>query len=285
MITRIQTVKRVVLAVAAILLLTSQTQAINILYYGNSFTNGLGSTKSVPTVVSEIAVAAGNPAPYTINAAVNGQNFSWHLTYNLSPITTAIAPGNHWDYAVLQDYSTAPTHIGNVALHRSNAVALRNAVASHSPDVTAVMFETWARGPGHSFYPGTFASPEAMQQEVRDGYTLSTGDINAAAGPGSAVYAPIGDAWENANWDRLHAGDIYHAQNRGTFLTALILYGKIYDDPTTSDIDLSGVLSGLGLNADDGNQLTAVADATLIPEPASIGLMAMCLAPIITRRR
>ncbi len=273
------------LAVVMLLAATDRAQAVNILYYGNSFTNGVGSTKSVPTLVSEIAVAAGNPAPYSINAAVNGQSFSWHLSYNLSPITTAIAPGQNWDYVVLQDYSTAPTHIGNVAQHRTNAVAMRDAVAAHSPDVTAIMFETWARGPGHSYYPGTFASPEAMQQEVREGYTLSTGDINAAYGTGSALYAPVGDAWENANWDNLHSGDIYHAQNRGTLLTSLVIYAMIYDDPTTSDIDLSGVLTGLGLTEADGLQLTAVADATLVPEPASLGLLALGTLALACRRR
>jgi hypothetical protein len=274
-----------VVAVLAMLIATAQVHAVNIIYYGNSFTNGLGSTKSVPTLVSEIAVAAGNAAPYSINAAVNGQSFSWHLANNLSPITTAIAPGQFWDYAVLQDFSTAPTHIGNVALHRSSALSMRNAVAAHSPNVTAIMFETWARAPGHSYYPGTFANPAAMQQEVRDGYTLSTGDINAAVGPGSAVFAPVGDAWENANWDQLHSGDLYHAQNRGTLLTALVIYAKIYDDNTTSDINLGGVLAGLGLTGADGAQLTAVADATLIPEPAAFGLLGGAVLIGLARRR
>jgi hypothetical protein len=275
----------VLIFTCAVFLTAGQAHAINIIFYGNSFTNGLGSTKTVPTILSEIAVAAGNPAPYMINAAVNGQSFSWHLANNLSPITTAIAPGQQWDYAVLQDFSTAPTHIGSVALHRSTAVSMRNAVAAHSPGVTAVMFETWARAPGHSYYPGTFASPAVMQQEVRDGYMLSTGDINAAAGAGSAVYAPVGDAWENANWNQLHSGDLYHAQNRGSLLTALVLYAKIYDDPTTSDINLAGILSGLGLTSADGLELTGVADATLVPEPATFALLGATLCLVSIRRR
>ena len=95
-------------------------------------------------------------------------------------------PGEKWEHVVLQDFSTQPTHIGNLALHRSSALGLYDLVDNHSPDVQAVMFETWARGPGHSFYTGASPAfpggPAQMQQELREGYQLSTGDINAAAG-------------------------------------------------------------------------------------------------------
>ena len=85
-----------------------------------------------------------------------------------------------------------------------------------------------------------------MQQEVRDGYRLSTQDINAAIGANLARYAPVGDAWELAGFPlNFYADDIYHAQNRGTLLNALVLYQTIYDDPTTSDIPLSSLLVNL----------------------------------------
>ncbi|MCI0335767.1 MAG: hypothetical protein L0228_21380 [Planctomycetes bacterium] len=255
----------------------------DILYYGNSFTNALccGGNRSVPDVIADIAVAAGHPAPRNRNAAVNGQGLEWHRLNNTAVITTGIAPGESWEHVVLQDFSTQPTHIGNLALHRSSALGLYDLVDNHSPDVEAVLFETWARGPGHSFYTGTSPSfpggPAQMQQELRDGYHLSTGDINAAAGIGSATYAPVGDAWENAGFPlNLYASDIYHAQNRGSLLTALVLYGIIYDDSTTSDIDLTGVLANLNasyspadaryITASNAEFLTSTVDATLMPE-------------------
>lgn len=109
-----------------------------------------------------------------------------------------------------------------------------------------------------------------MQQEVRSGYHQSTQNINSAVGKAIAKYAPVGDAWENAGFPlSLYANDIYHAQNRGSLLNALILYGVIYDDPTTSDIDLTGVWSRLGVSAQDGQFLAMVADATLVPEPTT----------------
>ncbi len=266
----------------------------DILWYGNSFTIavGFGSSRSVPDVVSDIAVAAGYPAPRNGNASVAGQSLQYHLTSNTAVINTGITPGEKWEDVVLQDFSTQPTHIGNLALHRSSAKSLYQTVAAHSPTVIPIMFETWARGPGHSFYTGVSPSfpggPAQMQQEVRDGYRLSTGDINAAVGMNLAKYSPVGDAWQNAGFPlTLYAGDIHHAQNRGTLLDALVLYGTIYGDPTTSDINLSSVLSSLGISAQDGAFLTGVADATLVPEPANVvlGLIGIVVLVGLVRRR
>ncbi len=175
-----------------------------------------------------------------------------------------------------------PTHLGNLSQHLSSTLAMYQQVAARSPNVTAVMYETWARAPGYYFYTGSNPSfpggPVQMQQELRDGYQMSTANINAVAGSTVAKYAPAGDAWENAGFAaNLYAADNYHGSNRGSLLNALVLYGTIYDDSTTSDIDLSGVLSSLGLSAADGQYLTSVADITLVPEPSALVLAVLCL--------
>ena len=87
----------------------------------------------------------------------------------------------------------------------------------------------------------------------------------------------MGDAWENAGFAlNLYGTDIYHAQNRGTLLTALVLYGVIYQDSTTSDIDLTGVLTNLNARISPADAryittsqaafLTSTVDATLMPD-------------------
>ncbi|TWT86662.1 hypothetical protein Mal64_34910 [Pseudobythopirellula maris] len=265
---------------------------LNILYYGNSFTNATccGGSRSVPAVVSDIAVAAGHPAPFQHNAAVNGQALSWHLLNNTAAIDSEIASGDDWDIVVLQDYSTSPTRLGNLSVHLSSTLAMYQQVATRSPGVRAVMYETWARGPSHSYYTGGSPAfpggPAEMQAELRDGYLQSTANINATAGDGVALYAPAGDAWQAAGFaSNLYAGDIYHANNRGSLLNALVLYGTIYGDTTTSDIDLSGVLSSLGLSTADGQTLTAAADSVLVPEPTSLVLAALGLAAMANPRR
>ena len=244
--------------------------AENILFYGNSFTNGSGSTDSVPNLVRDIATAAGQVTPTVVNAAVNGQSFTWHLANNTSIISSGLSGGETWDYAVMQNFSTAPTHLGNVTQHRADSVSLYQTIAAHSAAVTPVLFETWARGPGHSFYTGGSPNfpggPSQMQQEVRDGYELARQDIDAVTSGGFTRVAEVGDRWEETNWNNLHSGDIYHANNRGTLLAALEIYSNIYEDDT-SDIDLSGVLNGLNLTSFEGDYLTAFVDGNDPPEP------------------
>jgi hypothetical protein len=252
-----------------------------ILFYGNSFTNATccGSSKSVPALISEIAVAAFHPAPLMTNASVNGQSLQWHLTTpsQLSKITSISPSSEKWDNVVLQDFSTWPTHIGNLPQHISSSLALYQKVAQHSPNVVPVMYQTWARGYGNAFYTGGSPSfpggPTQMQQELRNGYQLSANNINANVGSTIARIAPAGDAWELANFPANFYGDgTYHASNRGSLLNALVLYGTIYGDHTTSDINLASTLRSLSLNANDGAYLTSLADAVLatVPEPNSI---------------
>ena len=83
---------------------------------------------------------------------------------------------------------------------------------------------------------------------------------------------------------RHDANDLWHAQNRGSLLAALVIYGTIYED-TTSDIDLSGVLASLNLSPADGTFLTGIADATLVPEPGCLGLSGIGGAGLLLRRR
>ncbi len=266
----------------------------DILWYGNSFTLATccGSTVSVPNTFRAIAASAGHPLPRMFNAAVNGQSLQWHLTTpsQLDVITTQIPAGEKWEHVVLQDLSTGPTHIGNLPQHLTSTLGMYQAVAAHSPDVVPVLYETWARGFGHSFYTGVSPSfpggPAQMQQELRDGYHLSTNNINTTVGTELAKLAPAGDAWELANFPANFYGDgDYHASNRGTLLNALVLYGTIYDDPTTSDINLTTVLNGLRLTASDGQFLTSLADAVLaIPEPSAIVMLCLGMLVVAGRR-
>ncbi len=252
-------------------------EAKDILWYGNSFTNAVccGSTRSVPSVVADVAVAAGHVAPRNRNASGDGRSLEWHRTNNTAVINSGIAAGQQWEHVVLQDSSAQPTHIGNLALHRSSTVAMYNLVAAHSPAVVPVTYETWARGPGYSLYTGASplfpGGPAQMQAEVRQGYQLSTADINAVVGTDVARLARVGDAWEQAGFPlNFYASDLYHAQNRGTLLNALVLYGTIYEDATTADINLASVLTTLGLAEQDGQLITTIADAILVPEPVTL---------------
>ena len=267
----------------------------NILFYGNSFTLGSGSTMNVPEMMQGIILAAGRTSPSLINAAVSGKDFTFHLTRNLRVIDRRISESENWDFVVMQNFSTAPTRLGDVDQHRTDSVSLYQKVAERSPEVTPVLFETWARAPDHDFYhPATLkfpGGPAQMQQEVRNGYRLAAEDIDAASNPGTARIAPVGDAWENRNWvienQNLHGNDLYHAANPGTLLAALTIYATIYQDDT-ADIDLSDLLSELNLPASYGPTLAAAADHAVfgVPEPSTfVMLMLACGGLLLSTQR
>ena len=249
-------------------------EPLTILFYGNSFTLGSGSTEAeaiggVPGVVKALAVGAGHATPNVENAAVGGQTLSYHLTSNLAvignPQDFTPDPNFQWDYVVLQGYSTRPTHIGELAIFRSAAAALFGEVQGHSPNAGAILYETWARAPGHSVYTGTPPSfpdgPAQMQEELRDGYGEAELDIDLTLGADWAVVAPVGNAWEDTGWDDLHATDLYHANSRGTYLAALVIYGTIYNE---SVVGLPKVFDSL--TEQEAAELQAYADA-VIPYP------------------
>lgn len=252
--------------------------SLNILFFGNSYTlertinNGSLYLPSVPDCITTLALAAGQPAPTTVNAAESAKSLSWHLANNTAVISNGLAPGQHWDYVVFQDQSTRPTTShpdGNVQNHRQSAVGLFTNVALHSPNAIPVMYETWARdqddsefyNPTTGYFPG---GPAQMQSELRDSYQLSAQDIDALVGSPRARIAPVGDAWEATGFDNLYISDNSHMNARGRMLSALVIYSTIYQD-ATHDLFLSGalntMLASLNLSALDGDAMTLVADA------------------------
>ncbi len=270
---------------------------LHVIFYGNSFTFGAGSTRSVNDLFKDIATAAGHETPFVQSAAASGQSINWHVANNTNPIFTSIPFDKDWDYIVMQEHSTKltraftgpPAYPASVEESKDDVVDLLNVAQTRSAGVLPVLYETWARGPGHAFYTGGSpiypGGPSEMQAEVRSGYDQLKASLDAELGSDAAKIAPVGDAWEEANWNQLHAGDLWHAQNRGTLLAALVIYGTIYEDETTSDIDLTGVLASLNLDSADGAELTAAADATLVPEPATLGLIGVGVLAIAGRRR
>lgn len=258
----------------------------SVIFYGNSFTLGFGSTRSVNALFKEIAVAAGHDEPLVQSAASSGQDIEWHAQNNTAALFTLITPDDDWDAIIMQEHSTkltraytgSPRFPDSVQESKDTVVQLYNTAKLRSPDVVPVLYETWARGPGHPWYTRSvplFDGPSDMQAEVRAGYDALQQTLNDEIGEDRALIAPVGDAWEAANWDRLHHTDNWHAGNRGTFLAALVIYGTVYGDTTTSDIDLGTVLATVGLDATDGAELSAAADAVLnpIPEPSAAFLV------------
>lgn len=254
----------------------------SLLFYGNSFTGNAGG---VHLMVRDIASAAGHETPHIYGRIVGGQTLEYHLATGTSVITSGIPAGDQWDAVILQEYSTRPTTHptdGNVPAFMAAAQGLYQAVLNHSPGAQAVLYETWARNPGHHFYPGIWDNAGQMQGELRQNYNAASDLLNTI---GTAEVARVGDAFEAGGFDNsLYAGDLYHQNNRGALLAALVLYGTIYDDTTTSDIDLSSLSVPYGLTQDDFVFASNLADTVLVPAPAG-GCVLVGLGVFAGRRR
>lgn len=288
--------RRVALVLALAITSGASAAPKNVLFYGNSFTLGFGSTTSVNALFKDIAVAAGHEEPLVQSAAASGQSLNWHLNNNTASIFTLIPPGRDWDALVMQEHSTkltevftgSPSYPQSIEQSKADVVALHNLAKTRSPNVTPVLYETWARNFGHPFFTGAdpdYSGPSEMQAQVRDGYDQLKTALDDANGGPTALIAPVGDAWESANYDRLHANDNWHAQNRGTLLAALVIYGTVYGDSSISNIPLDGVLGSVNLTAADGIQLAAAAESVLIPEPTAAALLLMGMGASLARRR
>ncbi len=263
----------------------------HLLFFGNSFT----LSYDVPGRIWQIAQADGHVAPRSVSDLTGGTDLDYHIgQIATNPANNvahpAVAAGDTWDFVIIQGYSTEPTHIGDPIDFRNDAVTLtsmvRNHISGKGTGTQAVMYETWARGPTHSFYPGTFANPSVMQQELRDSYTAATGDINTAFGPGTARYAPVGDAYEVAGFNlNLYGTDIYHPSEYGATLNALILYRTIYGE-LTSDIPYNDSVSWFGMTSTQWTELTTLADSMpiVIPEPTALATFAAGGVLLLRRR-
>jgi hypothetical protein len=113
-----------------------------------------------------------------------------------------------------------------------SAAELCQRIRAKSPKARIYFYETWAR---HADFwkdkaalkeAGAIgANPKEMQDRLRKWY-------NFVAKENKATVVPCGDAWElnyaSAKPIRLHRDDNSHPELVGTYLNALIFFGKIY---------------------------------------------------------
>ena len=243
---------------------------LNLLFIGNSFTH----QGPIPHIVRDMASSVGWPTPVVEYSAPGGQSLAYHSTFDE---TLALVDAGGWDFVVLQDYSTRPTdNAGDPEGFKSDATWFYDRIKNVTPETQVVLYETWARHPDHSIYPGTFTDPAEMQAQLRFHYNDASDTyipLHASFQPSTDVQvAPVGDAWETylAQPDavRLHASDDYHAGESGQYLNALVLYSTIYGVATigVADMSLDGaVAQALRDVADETTGITV--DPPVFPQP------------------
>ncbi len=203
---------------------------LNLLFYGNSYS---ADNASVPALVGVIASAAGQATPRIVPRLAGGMNLTFHFTdpAQVAAITTSLPVSEFWDYVVIQGMSTEATHLGNPTTFRAAALGIVQNVRAHSPAAKAVLYQTWARAYGHTFYPGAFANPMAMQNEVRVSYQLAVDDINQAFGPGTARLARVGEAMAALAFSpSLYVSDLSHPRQPITLVAGMTIYTALWQD-------------------------------------------------------
>lgn len=243
-----------------------------LLFFGNSFSQ----QGNVPAQVGRLAELAGHPSPLVVSDLMGGQDLAYHISqidsYPENNVTNAALSGtNTWDHVIIQGYSTEATRLRDATIFRSNALALYRRVKDHASGkgagVQPILYQTWARAFGHSYYPGTFPDPYQMQQEIRTNYQAAAELILAEKPGGDVRISRAGDAFELGAFNAadLYASDLYHAGILGQHLAALMLYKTIYR-ATVTNIAYETVVQGYwtSVSRADWERITTWADA--IPE-------------------
>ena len=201
-----------------------------VLFIGNSYTG----VNKLPDVFLDVVKSSGRTAPVVKSSTPGGRTLKQQL--GIAPSMKLIDEGN-WDVVVLQGQSQEPAIAEKDEAARKDflesAAELCRRVRAKSPKAVIYFYETWAR---HADYwkaakagPDVGADPKEMQARLRKWYGI-------AAKENSATVVPCGDAWE-LNYGapqplRLHTKDHSHPEFAGTYLNALIFFGKIYDQKT-----------------------------------------------------
>jgi hypothetical protein len=198
-----------------------------ILFIGNSYTG----VNKLPDVFVEVVKSSGRQAPVVKSSTPGGRTLKQHLAIAGS---MKLVDDGGWDVVVLQGQSQEPAIAETDETVRKefleSAAELCKRVRAKSPKAKIYFYETWAR---HADYwkaakkgPDVGADPKEMQARLRKWYGIAAKD-------NGATFVPCGDAWElnyaSSAPVRLHTSDHSHPEFVGTYLNALIFFGKIYD--------------------------------------------------------
>merc|ERR1719362_2854208 len=195
----------------------------NILFLGNSYTDGAGCSNAMDFFVQKLAEGAGFSAT-TDRSSPGGKTLQWHATNSLDRIKNG-----DWDAVVLQDQSQRPSfgsgYVYNYILPdvRTLVQTMRETNVCTLP----VFFQTWGKqnGDTQNCSPAPYDGLCTFEG-VQDALTQAYNTMAYVAQPSKV--APAGEAWRTyPNRNSLFSIDGSHASCRGTFLAAATIFRQI----------------------------------------------------------
>ena len=185
----------------------SPGQPISMLFIGNSYT----FYNDLPQMIRRMSVEAAQPRPLQVRDVTFG-GASLQAHWQRGEVQKVLA-SQHWDYVVIQDFSTMP--VDNPELTRE--YVRRVAAAAREAGAQPILYLTWARQ----------ARP-AMQAQLDSVYTGLATELHA-------LLAPVGQAWQRAlavvPQPQLFVEDGSHPSYAGSYLAASVFYSLVYGMP------------------------------------------------------
>jgi hypothetical protein len=197
-----------------------------ILFIGNSYTG----VNKLPDVFLDVVKGSGHKEPTVKSSTPGGRTLKQQL--GIVGSMKLIDEGG-WDVVVLQGQSQEPALAETDEATRkeflASAAELCQRVRAKSPQAKIYFYETWAR---HVDYWTESKKASAMGKDPKEMQARLRKWYGVAAKDNKAQLVPCGDAWElnyaSSSPVRLHQKDNSHPEFVGTYLNALIFFGKIY---------------------------------------------------------
>jgi len=236
-------------------------QDINVLFLGNSYTQ----VNELPQVVADLAASSGHTI-YFESFTPGGCTFDLHST---SESTLNLIRKGCWDYVVLQEQSQLPTidHYRYSSMYPA-AERLHDSIKKYNPCAALMFYMTWGRENGgqqcEDYGEGLYCSADFRDfDHMQDSLTSAYSEIAERL---EAYNAPAGEAWRNAIHQTsidLFANDGSHPSIYGTYLTACVFHGMLWDESPV------GLNTALGIDPVQARLLQEMAEQTLNDETHS----------------
>ena len=187
----------------------AQTAELRVLYVGNSLT----ATNDLPAVVASLARSSGRRIDYR-TIAFGGYSLEDH--WNQGDARAALA-SRRWDVVVMQQ---GPSALPEGQAHLREW-ATRFADEARLNGTRPALLTVW---------PESYRGKAALAQVISS--------YRQAAAAARAILLPAGAAWREA-WGcdariALYGPDGFHPSRLGTYIAALVAYGRLFKAPVVS---------------------------------------------------
>lgn len=206
------------LAAAATLPPPAAGPVLRVLFVGNShtFMNGM------PSMIAQLAAAAADvPELQAAQETAGGATLQEHLD---GTRVRARLANERWSYVVLQEQQQRPSWRQPYLEREFFAPARTLDVLIRAASARTVLYMTPARLDGDQ--PGD--TYERMQERTRASHVQLATELSALVAPAGAAWAAVHRAHPDLP---LWAADRYHPSALGSYLTACVLFGTLFDHP------------------------------------------------------